>query len=1222
MTASTRLESYLAALRARLRALIYMRSAAVAVAGALAVTLFFVWWLAASGYASSVAWSGRALIAALIVVSVGALLWWPLRKLSIANGAEEFEKRLPDQHGRIQTYLDIRRREAEVGASPLTDLLAEDAASIAERTPVDSVIPQPQLLIPGAIAALALVALAFLVALAPGYWGFGSRHLLFGADLPRAAVPVRRITVVPGDAVVRRNSDFSIRATTDGFDPESATVYVRFDDEQQWQRAPMQALTDKDDQRVFEFKLYALRGPLHYYVTAENTKSNEHGVTVADLPRIDKVRLTYSYPQWTGLNPLTEETFRDIRAVAETKVKVEVFANVSLDSPALVVDGTAAALDREGDASVGSIAVKKPGRYHIGAKVANEFVALTEDYPIEIVSDEKPSIQIVKPGRDWRATSIEEVPVRVQAQDDFRVQNLELRYAVNGGKWQSVSLGSGDKDIHSDSLLRLEELGAAQQAKDAAGQLEPGDIVSYYAVAKDRSKSVQTDLFMVQVQPFERRFTQSSGGGGGGGGGGGDEQGAISERQKEILLATWNLQRSDQRESRTKQQLEESAKMLAEMQGTLAEQARTVAERTRARMAVDSDERIKAFVESMEKAANVMDPAAKNLREFKLQEAVPIEQQALQQLLRAESAFREVQVSMERQNGGAGGQQAARNFTEMFELEMDVEKNQYESQSQLSMENKQQEVDEALRKLKELAARQEKLAEEAQRKQMTPQEQRWRQEQLRREAEDLKRQLAELSRQQNSQQQQASNQQQQSNQQSGQQSSSQQQSSNQQQNGEQSEQRSENQVQNAMKSLQNALDDMRAANQQDQSEAATRAAREASENLNRALQQMDRPHEGGSLDTELDRFADRTQDLSETQRGIESNLNKALADAQAAGRRRGVIDPRSAAQIAAEKQQMASELEALQREMREAVHKHRGETPVGAKKLGEIVNELESSGISFRINRSAAEVLYGRARDAAPREGLIGEGLESLEKDLREAAALAANDKSRQGTQANPEEMLARIGELRRALEEARREQRGSGQPAARDNEGERLARADQQQQDANEQQGSRSDEAGGNSGNQPSGQQPRQGPQGAARDGTRGSQNDGGGPNGLAAWNPDMRSGSLQALELGAGSLREAREASDRLQELANRMGRGSMSPEELRALQRMAHDLRRLTGNPLATSPEAMSKLIDQLELATLAAAQKSNQGAPPRTAVQSADATEYREAVAEYYRRLGGS
>lgn len=1210
--ASARLDGYLSELRSRIRTLLYVRTAAVIAGGVLVLTLGFITWLATSGYASSIAWTGRALIGALIVLAVAALLWWPLRRLAVADGAAEFERRLPEQRGRIQTYLDIRRREADVGASPLTDLLAEDAVILAEKTSVERVIPKPHLLIPAAIAAVGAIALVFLVAFAPGQWGFGSRYLLFGAELPRNAVPVRRITVSPGDAVVRRNSDLAIRATTDGFDPDMATVYVRFEGEQEWQRAPMQAIRDEDDRRVFEFKLYALRGPLHYYVAAENAKSAEHGVTVADLPRIDKMRLTYSYPGWTGLAPMTEETLRDIRAVEDTQVKVEVFSNVPLDSPALVVDGASVPLDSAGEANVGHIEVKKPGRYHVGARVANELVALTEDYPIEIVIDEKPTISIAKPGRDWRASSIEEVPVKVQAQDDFRVQNLELRYAVNGGKWQSVALGAGDKDIAVDSLLRLEELGS-KHAAETGGLLEPGDVIAYYAVAKDRSKVVQTDLFMVTVQPFERRFTQSSGGGGGGGGAG-DEQGAISERQREILLATWNLQRSDRRETRTRQQLEENARMLAEMQMTLAEQARTVAQRTRAR-ASDSDERIKVFVESMEKAATTMEPAARNLREFKLEQAVPIEQQALQQLLRAESAFREVQVAMERQNGG-GGQQAARNFTEMFELEMDVDKNQYESQSQLSMENRRQEVDEALRKLKELAQRQEKLAEEAQRKAMTQQEQRWRQEQLRREAEDLRRQLAELARQERAQQQ-ASNQQagqSQSNQPQSDQSSSQQSSSQQQggrqQSGRQAGQRSEGQAQNALNSLENALDDMRAANQQNRPDDATRSAREASENLNRALQQMDRPQESGSLDKDLERFADRAQALSDTQREIESSLNRALNEAQAAGRRRGAIDSRSAATIAAEKQQMANELESLQRQMRETVHKHRTQTPESARRLGEIVNELESSGIGFRINRSAAEVLYGRARDAAPREGLISEGLDDLERNLREVAAFATNDRKRQGAQANPEELLAQIGELRRALEEARRQGRGS--PG--NDSGNKAGNA-------------AGDEAEGEAGEQASGQSPSTSSRNAQANtqvGARDVSNvGGGGLNGLDAWNPlTNRFGTLSDLERGEGRLRDARELSERVEQLANRMGRDHLSPEELRALQRMAHELRRLAGNPLATHPEAVSRLIDQLELATLAAVQKANPGSPPRTAVQRSDANEYREAVAEYYRRLGGS
>src|SRR6185503_5588972 len=492
------------------------------------------------------------------------------------------------------------------------------------------------------------------------------------------------------------------------------------------ERAPMQSATDSDSR--FEFRLYAVRGPLQYYVDAEGTRSGEHSVTVVDLPRIERVKLTYEYPQWTGLSPKMDDASRDISAVEGTNVKVEVVADAPLDAPALIVDGNTGELVQQGRTSTGAIAVTKPGRYQIGARVANEFVALSDEYAIEIIPDEKPTIEVRKPGRDWRATSIEEVPVRIHAEDDFRLRDVSLHYSVNGGDWQAVPLGGGAKSSDGESVLDLEKLGAATP-------LVPGDLVSYYAVAKDRKVTAQTDLFMVQVQPFERRFLHA--------------QSAISERQREILLATWNLQRGDERGSRSKQQLEDSAKMLAELQATLAQQARTLAARTRARSSLDEDERVRTFVESLEKAASVMDPAIAHLNTFKLPEAVPFEQQALQQLLRAESAYREVQVSMEQSNAGGDGSQTARNFTEMFELEMDLEKSQYESESQLSQRNVQKDLDEMVRKLKELAERQERLAQERQQDLRTP-EQRWKQEQLRREAEDLRRRLAELNRQQSS----------------------------------------------------------------------------------------------------------------------------------------------------------------------------------------------------------------------------------------------------------------------------------------------------------------------------------------------------------------------------------------------------------------------------------------------------------------------------------------
>jgi hypothetical protein len=1212
MSARERLETYLHSLRARLRTHIYARAAAVAIGGVLAITAAAVWTLQRSEFSPAITLAGRVAIVLLLVGVVIALLWRPLRRLGREDGAHIFEARLPDENGRIQTYLDSKRRESQGHATPLLSLLAADAVTIAERTPPDEIVSARRIALGVLIAGAALAALVAMLVAGPAYWGFGSRHLLLGMELPRNAVPIRRVTVMPGNATVRRNSDLAIHATVEGFHPRDVQVFVRFADRQDWERAPMQAVDGQESR--FDFRLYAVRAPLQYYVDAEGTRSGQHNVTVVDLPRIERVQLTYQYPQWTGLEPKIDDTSRDIRAVEGTNVKVEVVADGPLDAPALIVNGQTGELAQQGRTSSGEITVTRPGRYQIGARVANEFVPLSDEYAIEIVPDEKPTIEIRKPGRDSRATSIEEVPVRIRAEDDFRLRDVTLHYSVNGGAWQTMAVGGGAKTSEGEEVLDLEQLGATQ-ASSADERLVPGDLISYYAVAKDRKASAQTDLFMVQVQPFERRFQQAQGGNSDGGSMS-DEQGAISERQREILLATWNLQRNDERGARTRQQLEDSARMLSELQATLAQQARTLAQRTRARASLEEDERIRTFVESLERAASVMDPAIVNLNTFKLSEAVPFEQQALQQLLRAESAFREVQVSM--QQGASDGSQTARNFTEMFELEMDLEKSQYESESQLSNRDTQKELDDMIRKLKELAERQEQLAQERQQDLRTP-EQRWKQEQLRREAEDLRRRLAELNRQQQSgDSQQASR---------GGSASGQ---------AREREERQREQLSQALESVNKALqemqnasassgDDPRQAEQSGQSgQSAQQAADQASRNLRRALQQMDR-REPSRFDETLEQFADRSQQMLEAQRRIEKELYEALSQPPPAGQNgRGSIDQKRAQDLVRSKQQMATDLTDLERDMRNSVHENRKDHPQSTQRLSDIIRDVEGSDLMYRLNRSAAQIYYGRAREAAPSEGLTTDALDTLEQDLREAAAQAADEGKGKQDDVTAEALLSQVAELRRALQDA---QGQNGQPGREGQQGERGQQGQRDQQGQEGQQGEQ-----GQQGQQGEGQQGETGQ--SSQQGRQGQQGQGGGERfadngrsgqpprgGLSAWTPNAPSVAFGGFENGNGSLaRQTARLSERIRDLANRMNRGDLSQSELEALRRAATQLRRLSGDPLAAHPDVMMRLIDQIELQALASSAKARAAAAARATLPDPDSPNYREAVAEYYRRLG--
>ena len=104
-----------------------------------------------------------------------------------------------------------------------------------------------------------------------------------------------------------------------------------------------------------------------------------------------------------------------------------------------------------------------------------------------------------------------------------------------------------------------------------------------------------------------------------------------------------------------------------------------------------------------------MEPAHQHLNELETKEALPEEQKSLQQLMRAEALFNEIQVSFAQNQGGGGA--SAQDLADLVDLELDRTKNQYETLQQNRETNQEQALDEALEKLKELAKRQEQLVE-------------------------------------------------------------------------------------------------------------------------------------------------------------------------------------------------------------------------------------------------------------------------------------------------------------------------------------------------------------------------------------------------------------------------------------------------------------------------------------------------------------------------------
>lgn len=1196
MTIQAQLESYLNGFRRRLGALIIARGAAALSVVALILTLGAVYLGTRQAFANELMVSARLVLVLLLTGLVVALLIYPLRALRRTEGVQDIERRAPDFDGRVETYHGlVKASEQAAQRSPFLGLLAEDTLKIARRIPVALRVPHWEISVPTAAAVVALSALLWFAAFGPDNWRYGVRHLWAGWAIADT-LPPQRIIVSPGDGAVRRGGDLLIMAHAEGFDPLEAEVFALFEGSDTWESAPME-VAEEDG---FDFRFFALREPMRYYVMSAGIRSREFEIDVVDLPRINNIKLTYHYPRWTQLETKTDDPGYDIRAVAGTEVEVEIRTDQPLGDAELVVNGDSLTMTAEGTVATATLEVAEEGEYFVSTLFNGEPVRLSDTYFIDVVADDRPVVQVLKPGRDWRASNIEEVSVRIQASDDFGLERLELHYAVNGGEWQITQLDVEGDYVVSEEILYLEDIdtlddseildffsGQAPEVVDTGYTgLEPGDLISYFAEAHDRESSMRTDLYFVEVQPFERSFSQSQAGGGGGMGGAG-EQSEISQRQKEILVATWNLirEQDDQAGYQDEQQIEDNGALLAEMQRTLAEQTQTLASRTRARQLTNADEQIRSFVQSLESAAEAMLPAAERLIDVEFEEAIPSEQVALQYLLKAESIFTDIQVAFQ-QGGGGGGGFAGRDLAELFELEMDLEKNQYETESAVAFDSaEEQEVDEAIAKLQELARRQENLARQTNQRNELTEETRWQQEQLRRETEELRRELEQLQRQA------AANQQQ-----SGQQSSA---APGSQANGSaQGEQTAE-----AIRQLDDALQAMARASGQGgenlDTEQTRRAIEEARRQLDRALEQLTAQRQAVAEEAFSD-LSGRSGELFEEQRQIAAELQQ-VARRYLEARERGqtlrdILSPEEAYDLETRKLAMQRELEALERNIQAVAQQFRGQTPGASAELQDTLVDLQQSQAIARLGDAATRIRYDRAYEAAAWEGITTNALDDLQRGTERALALASREAGK-GVRPEPDptaELRAELQSLRREL--AQFSQAGGQGQQGQDGQG---------QPGQGQAQGGQPGQQGGGAfgGN-------RFGGGGDLYDPTR---------RGLGVWDP----AGIATFDANSQAELEARleEAGRDLLLLGSRLRAEGLTAEELEAVRRLGDSLRRgLTGNPELLEQEflAMLGLVEQLEL-QLAQNALGVAESGVRTEAPAQVAQGYQDAVAEYFRRI---
>jgi hypothetical protein len=688
---------------------------------------------------------------ALVVVAVRFLILPLTKRVSDERVALYLEEHEPSLSGHVMTGIelgpDAAQAEQTANSPALVKHLVRRAIERCVKVDEGRRVERKSLLSSsGMVAGAALVGVAFFL-LNPPFLKHGAPFLFSPWSGSEVNNPYA-IDVSPGNISVARGADVRVSAVLRNFDAAEVDVALRRGEAGGWERWPM-IVDDETGEHVL--LLFEVDDLTEYFVEASGVRSQMFRIDVSDLPYVEKISLIYFFPAYTGLSPRRQDGSGDIAALSGTRVRLEINPTMAVSGGVVVVDETdTTAMELRDDGILtGDLRVRREGLYRILLETPTTGIVVgSPDYFIDVLADLPPTVAFEKPGRDITVTSVEEVFTQVTSEDDYGIGALELVYSVNGGEEQTINLYAGDgsrRELSASHTFYLEEI-----------ELVSGDIVSYYAravevVRNGGEQEASSDIYFLEVRPFDRTYRQAEARGGQQQGGG-ERRDDLSAQQRQIIAGTFNVLRDRWRY--TDAEFDENMATLALAQGRAREEVTTLAGRILTRGITQVDSTFVAITAALDTAAAAMEVAEELLRGGQAREALSPEQKALQHLQRAEALYGATEVSQQQGGGGGGGEQAnAEDLADLFELELDRMRNQYEEVQRGRREQTDLELDEVMQRLRELARRQQQQNERMRAQQQNMAQQSAGggggaegQRRLADEAEELARQLERLSR--------------------------------------------------------------------------------------------------------------------------------------------------------------------------------------------------------------------------------------------------------------------------------------------------------------------------------------------------------------------------------------------------------------------------------------------------------------------------------------------
>jgi hypothetical protein len=354
------------------------------------------------------------------------------------------------------------------------------------------------------------------------------------------------ITVTPGDTKVERGTGLVISARFGGTPPAEATLVLNSASGKTKSIPMARNLADP----VFGASLPEVSEDGVYHVEYGAKKSGDFKISVFDYPSLVRADADLRYPAYTGLTNKTIRDTRRISAVEGTHLSLTLQLNKPVVSARFVGQEPPLALAVQSNslAMLPDFTLTNSAHYSLELVDAdgrtNKFPT---DFFLQALSNFPADVKLVFPRGDQRVSKLEELQLRAEASDDFGLLKYGIGFEIAGQEPQMIELGQSapaNAKRQFSYLISMEKLG-----------VEVDQLVSYFAWADDygpdgKERRAYSDMYFAEVRPFEEIFRADQSGGGqnrsqDGSQGGGNESVRLAELQKQIVSATWKLQREN-----------------------------------------------------------------------------------------------------------------------------------------------------------------------------------------------------------------------------------------------------------------------------------------------------------------------------------------------------------------------------------------------------------------------------------------------------------------------------------------------------------------------------------------------------------------------------------------------------------------------------------------------------------------------------------------------------